>query len=121
LVRKQKKIADRRFVCQPVNIAAGEYPQRYRLIPQTTERAAVQLHTYTRGLFVGAISVAALTCGAGVAQADPDTIPAPGPGIIVNLLTQTPILAQDPSDEGGPSGNWGGVGMFCENQQVHCR
>jgi hypothetical protein len=81
----------------------------------------MKLSAYARGLFVGASCAAAISCGAGVARADPDPIPAPGPGVIVNLLTQTPVLVQDPSDQGGPSGNWGGVGMFCENQQVHCR
>ncbi len=80
----------------------------------------MKLPICARGLFVGVVGAAALACGTGVAQADPEPVPVPGPGIIVDLLTQTPVLVQDPSDQGGASGNWGGVGMFCENQRVHC-
>lgn len=81
----------------------------------------MRLQTCALGVFASAVSVLALACGTGVAHADPDPIPAPGPSIIDQLLTQTPVLIGDPSDQGGPSANWGGVGMFCENQQVRCR
>jgi hypothetical protein len=88
---------------------------------QTIERAAMKLHTCTRGLLAGAISVMALAGGTGVAHAQPDPIQPPVPGITDLLITSTPSLWVDPRDEGGPSTNWGGVGMFCENQFVRCR
>ncbi len=81
----------------------------------------MKLRTRTRGLLAGAISVAALASGTGVAHAQPDPIPPPAPGIIDNLLTQTPILFVDPNNEGGQGQDWGGVGMYCQNQGVHCR
>ena len=88
---------------------------------QRTERAAMKLHTCARGLLAGAISVVALAGGTGVAHADSDPFLPPGPGIIDQLLTSSPALLVDPRDEGGPSVDRGGVGMFCENQFVRCR
>jgi hypothetical protein len=73
-----------------------------------------------RGLLGGAISVMALVGGTGVAAAQPDPIPPPVPGIIDQLLTETPDLFVDPRDEGGPSTDWGGTGMYCENPFVRC-
>ena len=73
-----------------------------------------------RGLLGGAISVMALVGGTGVAAAQPDPIPPPAPGIIDQLLTETPDLFVDPRDEGGPSTDWGGTGMYCENPFVRC-
>jgi len=61
----------------------------------------------------------ALAGGNGVASADPD--PAPPPSIIDQFIVLTPALSVNPSDEGGSSNDWGGVGMFCENQSVRCR
>ena len=81
----------------------------------------MKLHTCGRGLLAGAISVVALAGGTGVAHADSDPFVPPGPGIIVQLLTQTPALFVDPADEGGPSVNWDGVGMYCQNLFVRCR
>jgi hypothetical protein len=78
-------------------------------------------HTCARGLLAGAMSVMALAGGTGVAHADSDPFGSPTPGIIDQILTQTPALSVDPADEGGPSTNWGGVGMYCENQLVRCR
>jgi hypothetical protein len=80
-------------------------------------------HTCARGLLVGAIGFMALMGGAGVANADPDPVLPPVPGIIDQLLTQTPALFVDPSNEGeGNQGNnWGGAGMYCQNPWVHCR
>ena len=80
----------------------------------------MKLHTCARGLLVGAISVMGLAGGTGVAHADDPFVPA-GPGIIDQILTQTPALSVNPTDEGGPSVGWGGVGMYCENQFVRCR
>ncbi len=72
-------------------------------------------------LLAGGMCVMALGAGAGVAHADPDGNTPPGPPIIDQLLTQTPALFVDPSDEGGPATNWGGVGMYCQNLFVRCR
>jgi hypothetical protein len=86
----------------------------------------MKLHTCARGLLAGgllagAMSVMALAGGTGVAHAEPDPVPAPAPGIIDQLLTQTPVLFVEPADEGGPSTDWDGVGMYCENLFVRCR
>jgi hypothetical protein len=77
------------------------------------------LRTCARGLLAGAMIVMALAGGAGVARADPDDVSAPS--IIDQLITQTPALLVDPADEGGPSIDWDGVGMYCENLFARCR
>jgi len=79
-------------------------------------------HRFARGLLLGGMmSFLALAGGTGVAHAQPDPFAPPVPGIIDQLVTSTPALFVDPADEGGPSTNWGGVGMYCENQFVRCR
>ncbi len=78
-------------------------------------------HTCVRGLLAGAMSVMALAGGTGVAHADSDPFLPPGPRIIDQILTQTPALFVNPTDEGGPSVDWGGVGMYCQNLFVRCR
>ena len=78
-------------------------------------------HTCARGLLAGAISVMALAGGTGVAHADSDPFTPSAPGIINQILTQTPALSVDPADEGGRSVNWDGVGMYCQNLHVRCR
>ena len=88
---------------------------------QRTERAAMKLHTCARGLLAGAISVMALAGGTGVAHADTDPFGTPTPGIVDQILTQTPALSVNPNNEGGPSVGWGGVGMYCQNLKVRCR
>lgn len=80
----------------------------------------MKLRTCARGLLAGAIGAMAFAGGTGVAHAQPDPIPAPAPGIIDQLLTETPDLFVDPRDEGGPSTDWGGVGMYCQNLFVRC-
>jgi hypothetical protein len=77
-------------------------------------------HMLARGLLVGGMSVMALAGATGVAGADP-TDPAPVPSIIDQFIVLTPALTVNPSDEGGPSTGWGGVGMYCENQFVRCQ
>jgi hypothetical protein len=74
-----------------------------------------------RQLVAIAITVTALAAGTGVANAEPDPFSPPSPGIIDQLDTETPTLFVDPADEGGPSMNWGGVGMYCQNLFVRCR
>ena len=73
-----------------------------------------------RGLLVCAVSVVALAGAPGVAGADP-TDPAPAPSIIDQFIVLVPALTVNPSDEGGPSNGWGGVGMYCENQTIRCQ
>ena len=73
-----------------------------------------------RGLLVCAVSVVALAGATGVAAADP-TDPAPAPSIIDQFIVLVPALTVNPSDEGGPSTGWGGVGMYCENQTIRCQ
>ena len=81
----------------------------------------MKLHTCARGLLAGAIGVMALAGSTGIAHAQPDPIPPPAPGIIDQLLTETPDLFVDPRDEGGPGSNSDRVGMYCENLFVRCR
>ena len=81
----------------------------------------MELRRCALGLLAAGIGVFALATGTGVAHAQPDPSPPPVPSIIDQLLTQTPALSVDPSDEGGPSTQWGGVGMFCQNFWVRCR
>jgi hypothetical protein len=71
-------------------------------------------------LMAGAASVMALAGGAGIAHADSNPSSPSGPSILDQILTQTPVLYVNPSDEGGPSVDWGGVGMYCQNLFVRC-
>ena len=77
------------------------------------------LHGFVRGLLAGALAVTALAGGTGVARADPELDPAQP--IIDPLPTHIPGLTADPSDMGGAVNDWGGTGMFCQNQFVRCR
>ena len=79
------------------------------------------LHRCALRLLVGGVSVLALVCGTGVAGAQPDPNQPPVPSILDQLVTSTPALSVNPSDEGGPSTPWDGVGMFCQNLWVRCR
>lgn len=80
----------------------------------------MKLQMCARGLLAGAMSIMALAGAGGVASADP-TDPNPAPSFIDQFLVLAPALTVNPSDEGGPTNDWGGVGMFCENQSVRCR
>ena len=81
----------------------------------------MKLHSCALRLLGGGIGVLALACCTGVAHAQPAPTPPPVPSIIDQIVTQTPALSVDPSDEGGPSTEWDGVGMFCQNLWVECR
>ncbi len=74
-----------------------------------------------RVLVATAMTATALAAGTGVADAEPDPFSPPAPGIVNQLDTQTPALFVDPADEGGPSMNWGGVGLYCQTLFVRCR
>ncbi len=69
----------------------------------------------------GGMTAMSLAGGTGIAHADPDPFTPPAPGLIDQLLTETPDLFVDPQDEGGPSTNSDRVGMYCENMFVRCR
>jgi hypothetical protein len=84
----------------------------------------MKLRMCARGLLAGAMSIMALAGGTGVAHAQPDPVQPPVPSPIDQLLMESPALPAlfvDPADEGGPSSNWGGVGMYCENLFVQCQ
>ncbi|OBF81168.1 hypothetical protein A5791_05835 [Mycobacterium sp. 852002-51163_SCH5372311] len=74
-----------------------------------------------RGLVAGAIGLFTFLGGTGVARADPDIDPMPGPDPIEQLVAETPALVVDTQDEGGPGLDWDGVGMYCQNLFVRCR
>jgi hypothetical protein len=79
----------------------------------------MRLHTFARGLLAGGISVVALLGGAGVARAEPEPAPPPVPPII-QIITSTPALSLNPTNQGGPSSGWNGSGMYCQNMFVKC-
>ena len=81
----------------------------------------MKLHRCAPRLLAGGIGVLALAYSTAVAHAQPDPSPPPVPSIIDQLVTLTPALSVDPSDEGRPTTQWGGVGMFCQNLWVRCR
>ena len=81
----------------------------------------MKLHRCALRLLAGGIGVLGLACCTGVARAQPDPTPPPVPSIIDQIVTLTPALSINPSNEGGPSTLWGGVGMFCQNLWVQCR
>ena len=81
----------------------------------------MELHRCALILLAAGIGVLVLAGGTGVARAQPDPSPPPVPSIIDQLVTLTPALSVDPNDEGGPSTQWDGVGMFCQNLWVRCR
>jgi hypothetical protein len=81
----------------------------------------MNLHRCALRSLAGGVGALALLCGNGVARAAPDPTPPPVPSIIDQLLTLTPALSINPTDEGGPSTPWGGFGMYCQNLFVRCR
>ncbi|OBH82509.1 hypothetical protein [Mycobacterium sp. E2989] len=81
----------------------------------------MRTHPLVRGLLLAAaVGVMTLIGGAGAARADSDVFGAPGPSLLDQLVTSTPALTVDPSDEAKPSRGSNAVGMFCENQFAHC-
>jgi hypothetical protein len=81
----------------------------------------MQRQRWALGLLAGALGALAMTGGTGLAHAQPDSSPPIVPSIIDQLLTSTPALSIDPSNEGGPLSQLGGVGMVCQNLTVRCR
>jgi hypothetical protein len=54
------------------------------------------------------------------AQADP-SMPSPGPSLIDQLVTSTPVLWAASSNTVGAGGRTGDVGMVCQNLRTRCR
>jgi hypothetical protein len=82
----------------------------------------MKLRGCARGLLAAAVTGIAVASGTGIAHADPDDVlPAPGPAIVNQILTETPALAQDPHDRDNPRTYWGGTGMYCENRWARCQ
>ncbi|MFZ1176523.1 MAG: hypothetical protein WAO15_09715 [Mycobacterium sp.] len=73
-----------------------------------------------RGLFACAAILAALMGGTGIALASPDPGQQPDIPTIDEWQIQFPTTLTNPMDLGGPSEDWGGVGMYCENLTAHC-
>ena len=76
-------------------------------------------------LIVGSMVVAALTGGTGVAVgvalASPDPGQQPDIPTIDEWQIQFPTTMTNPLDDAvGSSGDWGGVGMWCENLHANC-
>jgi hypothetical protein len=76
-------------------------------------------HRLARGVLAGALAVLAVSGGTGVARADPEI----GPAVPTVNPTPTPIPGRtsDLPDRGGPTSNWGGSGMYCQNQLIKCQ
>lgn len=68
-----------------------------------------------------AFGVLGVTATGGLAQAQPDPTLPVVPSIIDQLVTSTPALSVDPRDAGAAVSRWGGVGMVCQNLNIHCR
>ncbi|WP_142282008.1 hypothetical protein [Mycobacterium sp. IEC1808] len=81
----------------------------------------MKLRTFAWGSLAAAMSFMVLAGGTGVAHADSDPLVPAGPGIVDLIVADTPALSADPRDEGAPSADWGGAGMYCENMFVRCR
>ena len=62
-----------------------------------------------------------ITCGSGLAYAQPDPVPPILPSIIDQLVTSSPALDVNQSDQGRPATNSDDVGMVCQNLTVRCR
>ena len=78
-------------------------------------------HRWALRLLVGGFSVFALAGATGVANAQPDNSQPPGPSIIDQLVTSTPVFSVNPGDEGGPLTPSDRVGMVCMNLSIQCR
>lgn len=76
-------------------------------------------HAYA--LLATGLTASVLAVNAGVAHAQPDPSVPVGPSVIDQLITEGPELSVDPTDEGGPTEQWGGAGMYCLNMSVRCR
>lgn len=82
------------------------------------------IHTRARGLLAVSAAISALTLTSGIAHADPDNVPPPGPthDQLQRDTPQDPSIFANPADRGRPAiPNWDGPGMYCQNLYVKCR
>lgn len=71
-------------------------------------------------LLAGGIGVVAIAGTSGLASAQADPSP-PVPSLIDQLVTLTPVLSVNPTDDGSQSSQWGDFGMICQNFGMRCR
>jgi hypothetical protein len=72
-------------------------------------------------LLAGSMALAALTGGTGVALASPDPGQPPDLPSIDEWQIQFPTTMTNPIEDAvGSAGDWGGVGMVCENPHANC-
>jgi hypothetical protein len=71
-------------------------------------------------LLAGGIAVVAVTGTSALASAQPDPSP-PVPSLIDQLVTSSPALSVNPTDDGSQSSQWGNIGMICQNFGIRCR
>jgi hypothetical protein len=68
----------------------------------------------------GGIGIVAVVETSALASAQPDPAP-PVPSIIDQLVTSSPALSVNPTDDGSQSSQWGDFGMICQNFGIRCR
>ena len=105
----------------PIRKIEGRYLIGVARLPVRAIGAEMQRHRWALSLLAGALGALAMTGGTGLAQAQPDSSQPVVPSIIEQLITSTPALSVDPSDDGGLPSQRGGVGMICQNLMVRCR
>lgn len=71
-------------------------------------------------VLAGAVGLAAATGTSAPATAQPEPSP-PVPSIIDQLVTSSPVLSVNPSDDGSETSRWGDFGMICQNFGIRCR
>jgi hypothetical protein len=77
-------------------------------------------HRCALRLLAAGVGVVAVTGTSAVAFAQPDQSP-PVPSLIDQLVTSSPALSVNPTDDGSESNQWGAFGMICQNFGVRCR
>ncbi len=86
----------------------------------TAEGPMMTRHSAALKLLAGGLGAFAVTATSAVAFAQPDTSP-PVPSLIDQLVTSSPALSVNPTDDGSQSSQWGGFGMICQNFGIRCR
>ncbi|BBY41621.1 hypothetical protein MMAN_57550 [Mycobacterium mantenii] len=71
-------------------------------------------------LLAGSMALAALTGGTGTALASPDPGQPPDLPSTDQWQIQYPTTMTNPFEDSLGSGDWGGVGMYCENLHANC-
>lgn len=77
-------------------------------------------HNAVLKLFAGGMGVFAVAGTSAVASAQPEPSP-PVPSIIDQLVSSSPVLSVNPTDDGSQPGYWGDFGMICQNFGIRCR